>query len=176
MKAPLPLLVLALSAFSAQADDTKFSTHLHAKFMAPSCTKCHDFFEKDKKGFAFNTHFSRKDPNACTNCHSAEVTGFEHPEEWFAQSGLYTSGMDAVQTCEKTKEALHGKFKSNKLMARQFENHLFNDPRVLWGIEGATPKSGNLPGGKKEEGMIKGGLDEWKAHVKAWVAGGMKCE
>ncbi len=56
------------------------------------------------------------------------------------------------------------------------ENHLFNDPRVLWAIEGAIPNSGKLPFNKQEADMVKGGMKEWKFQVMAWINGGMKCE
>lgn len=167
---------LALHCGAALADDSKFSTHLHAKFQAKACTICHDFNEKEKKGLFYNTHVSRRDPNRCATCHSSEVTGFEHAHDWFAMPGLYTSGMDARETCEKTKKAFHAEFKSGDLLAMQMKNHLFSDPRILWAIEGATPNSGKLPFGKKAADLVKGGLDEWKAQVTAWIRGGMKCE
>jgi hypothetical protein len=84
--------------------------------------------------------------------------------------------MDAKQTCETTMNALHAKFKSKTLLKKQMEKHLFEDPRVLWGIEGATPKSGSLPSGKKEADLVKGGMNLWKEQVKAWIDGGMKCQ
>ena len=162
-------------SFSASADDTHFSTQLFAKFQTRGCTTCHDFFEKEHNGLAFKSHKGRT-PDMCVLCHTHEVTGFSHSDEWFAQPDLYTSGMDAKQTCEATKKALHAQFKSKELLARQLELHLFEDPRVLWGIEGATPNSGMLPGGKTEKDLVKEGLPKWKAQVKAWIQGGMKCE
>ena len=175
MKYALPI-ILALVAGIAHADDSLFSANLYAKFQAKSCTNCHDFYEKEKNGFSSNTHAKRLDVNRCSSCHTNEVTGFAHNSEWFARPGLYTSGLDAKATCEKTKAALFSEFKSNALLARQLETHLFNDPRVLWGIDGATPKSGNLPFNKKEADMVKGGLEEWKVQVMAWINGGMNCE
>jgi len=169
-------VILPLAFSVAQADDSLFSAKLFDKFQAKSCTNCHDFYEKAKSGLSFGTHANRRDVNRCTSCHTKGVTGFEHSSEWFAQPGLYTSGLDAKATCETTKEALHSEFKSNVLLAKQFETHLFTDPRVLWGIEGATPKSGNLPFNKKEVNLVKGGLEEWKEQVMAWINGGMKCE
>ena len=73
-------------------------------------------------------------------------------------------------------EFLFAKFKSKELIARDLEHHLLEDPRVLWGIEGATPQSGNLPFKNKEIDLVEGGLDEWKKEVMAWIKGGMKCE
>lgn len=171
----LPLM-LPLAIGTAHANDALFSTHLHAKFQVKACTICHDFFEKDRNGLAFGSHADRRDVNACAYCHSPEVSGFAHARDWFAMPGLYLSGMDARATCEKTKDALHAKFKSDALIAAQFETHLFHDPRVLWGIEGATPNSGKLPFGKKEEDLVKGGFAEWKTQVMAWIKGGLKCE
>jgi hypothetical protein len=104
------------------------------------------------------------------------VTGFKHPDEWFAQPDLYTSGMDSQQTCETIKTALHAKFKNKELIARQIERHLFEDPRVLWGIEDATPNSGMLPSNKKEKALVKEGLTKWKDQVRSWIQGGMKCQ
>lgn len=175
MKYALPIMLL-LACGVAHADDRLFSANLYAKFQAKSCTNCHDFYEKEKNGLSFNTHAKRRDVNRCTSCHTHGVTGFEHNFEWFAQPGLYTSGLDAKATCEKTKAVLNGEFKSNALLARQLETHLLNDPRVLWAIDGATPKSGNLPFNKKEADLVKGGLEEWKVQVMAWLNGGMNCE
>lgn len=169
-------VILPLSFGVAHADDSLFSANLYAKFQSKSCTNCHDFYDKERNGFFFNSHAKRHDVNSCITCHTNEVTGFKDGSEWFAQPGLYTSGLDAKTTCEKTKEALHAKFKSDSLLAKQLETHLFTDPRVLWGIEGATPKSGELPFDKKETNMVKGGMDEWKKQVEAWINGGMKCE
>jgi len=157
------------------ADDTNFSTHLFTKFQVKACTTCHDFFEQNRNGLMFNSHKGRS-VEMCVACHQQSVTGFEHQEEWFAQSGLYTSGMDAKQTCETTLNAFHAKFKSRVLLRKQVEKHLLEDPRVLWGIEGATPKSGLLPSGKKEVDMVKGGMNLWKEQVKAWIDGGLKCQ
>ena len=112
----------------------------------------------------------------CVHCHTQGITGFKHADDWFAQPDLYTSGMDSQQTCQATKAALHAKFKNNEMVARQLEVHLFEDPRVLWGIEGATPKSGTLPGGVKEKDLVKEGLPKWKDQVRAWIQGGMKCQ
>jgi predicted CXXCH cytochrome family protein len=160
---------------SAYADDSNFSAHLHAKFQVKACTTCHDFFDKERGGLLFKSHEGRT-PDMCVYCHTKEVTGFKHPDEWFAQPGLYLSRMDAQQTCEAIKTALHAKFKSNELIARQIEHHLFEDPRVLWGIEGATPNSGMLPSDKKEKDLVKEGFTKWKDQVRAWIQGGMKCQ
>ena len=169
-------LVLVLTFGVASADDTLFSTHLFAKFQVKACTTCHDFHEEDKDGFYYTTHAKRRDLNRCQKCHKEKVTGFEHPEDWFAMPGLYLSGMDAKETCETMKKALKAEFKSDDLLASQIEHHLFKDPRVLWGIEGATPNSGKLPFKKMEADLVKGGMEEWETQVKAWIDGGMKCE
>lgn len=174
-KGLLVAALLACCTVTARADDSNFSTHLQAKFQSRGCTICHDFFEKERGGLAFAGHQGRS-PEMCVVCHTSEVTGFQNADEWFAQPGLYVSGMDAKQTCEATQSALHAKFKSRKLVARQLEKHLFEDPRVLWGIEGATPRSGALPGGKKEADLVKGGLAKWRKEVTAWIEGGMKCQ
>jgi len=171
----LPAMLLFVFG-AAHADDTLFSTNLYAKFHAASCTVCHDFFEKDKNGLSFTTHAKRRDVNRCTKCHKESVTGFKHSSDWFAQPGLYTSDMDPKTTCEKMMEALNAAFKSKKLLARDLEHHLLEDPRVLWGIKGATPESGQLPFKKKETDLVEGGMDEWKKQVMAWIEGGMKCE
>ena len=171
------LLLLGLICWSSAgyADDTNFSTHLFAKFQKKACTKCHDFFEKERNGLAFTSHRERS-VEMCIICHQKSVTGFEHQEEWFAQPGLYTSGMDARQTCESTKTALHIAFKNRTLAKKQLAKHLFEDPRVLWGIAGATPSSGQLPGGKMETDLVPGGMALWKEQVDAWIQGGMKCQ
>lgn len=169
-------LLMPLAVAVAQADDSLFSTNLHAKFQVRSCTNCHDFFDKERNGLSFGSHLDRLDVNGCANCHTQSVNGFAHVEEWFAMPGLYLSRMDAKTTCEATKHALHARFKSNALLAAQMEHHLFADPRVLRGIEGATPNSGKLPFDQKEEDLVKGGMQEWKQQVRAWITGGMKCE
>jgi len=174
MKTLLAVFFLSFTTV-AFADNSDFSTHLFAKFQVKACTTCHDFFEQNLDGLAFKSHKERS-VEMCVVCHQQSVTGFEHQEEWFAQSGLYTSGMDAKQTCETTMNALHAKFKSRPLLKKQVKKHLLEDPRVLWGIEGATPKSGFLPGGKKEVEMVKGGMKLWKEQVQAWIDGGMKCQ
>lgn len=169
-------LLMILTATVARADDSLFSTNLQAKFQVKGCTTCHDFHEEDKGGLAFKSHAKRGDVNRCQKCHTTKVTGFEHPMDWFAMPGLYLSGMDAKETCQTIKKALHAEFKSDDLLAAQLEKHLFEDPRVLWGIEGATPNSGKLPFSKQEEDLVKGGLDQWRSEVTAWINGGMKCE
>lgn len=171
----LPFMLI-LSFGVARADDSLFSANLYAKFQVKACTTCHDFHEQGKDGLYFNSHAKRRDVNRCTNCHSQQVSGFEHVAEWYARPGLYTSGQDAKGTCETTKRALHAEFKSDDLLAAQMEKHLFEDPRVLWGIEGALPNSGKLPFNKQEADLVKGGMEEWKAQVTAWIKGGMKCE
>ena len=175
MKIGVFIVAVLVWSSSALADDRNFSTHLFAKFQTKGCTTCHDFFEKGRTGFAFTSHKGRT-PDMCILCHTQDVTGFKYADEWFAQPGLYTSGMDSQQTCEATKTALHAKFKNKGLMARQMELHLFADPRVLWGIEGATSHSGILPGGKKEHDLVKEGVVKWKEQVSAWIQGGMKCQ
>ena len=171
------ILIVALMAWSitALADDSNFSAHLHAKFQSRSCTNCHDFFDKKLGGRAFKSHKGRS-ADICVYCHKQEVTGFKFTDDWYARPGLYTSGMNAQQTCEAIKTALFAKFKNKEMVARQIELHLFEDPRVLWGIEEATPKSGRLPGDKKEEDLVKEGLPIWKDQVRAWIQGGMKCQ
>lgn len=175
MKIAIIVVVLLAWSTAAPADDGKFSTHLFAKFQTRGCTACHDFFEKERNGLAFNSHKGRS-AGICVACHKQEVTGFRHSDDWFAQPGLYTSGMDARQTCEATRTALHAEFKNKTLVARQLEQHLLTDPRVLWGIAGATPQSGLLPGGAKEQDLVQGGLAKWKEQVRAWIAGGMQCQ
>ena len=174
-KVILVLAAILACSVLAMADDSNFSDHLQAKFQTRGCTSCHDFFEKERGGLVFTGHKGRS-AEMCVLCHTSKITGFRNADEWFAQQGLYVSGMDAKQTCEATKSALHARFKNSKLVARQLEKHLFEDPRVLWGIEGATPKSGALPGGKKEEDLVKGGMANWQAEVTAWIQGGMKCQ
>jgi len=175
MKICVFIIILMFCGISALAEDNNFSNHLFSKFQVTGCTTCHDFYEKERGGIAFNNHKGRT-PDMCVYCHTQEITGFKHADEWFAQPGLYTSGMDSQQTCEATKAALHTKFKNSEMAARQLELHLFEDPRVLWGIEGATPKSGMLPGGAKENDLVKEGLPKWKDQVRAWIQEGMKCQ
>ena len=166
------VLTLSITAF---AEEGSFSAHLYAKFQTKACTNCHDYFEKERGGLAFKSHKGRSS-DMCVYCHTDGVTGFKHSDEWFAQPGLYTSGMNAQQTCESVKTALHAKFKNKEMLARQMELHLFEDPRVLWGIEGATSKSGQLPSDGKESDLIKGGFTKWKEQVRAWIDGGMSCQ
>jgi len=174
MKISIFVVVLLAWSTTALADDSNFSTRLHSKFQTKGCTNCHDFFDKERAGLAFKSHKGRS-PDTCVYCHTQNVTGFKHTDEWFARPGLYTSGMDSQQTCEAIKTALHAKFKNKEMVARQMKLHLFEDPRVLWGIEEATPNSGMLPGGEKEKDLVKEGLTQWKNQVKEWIEGGMQC-
>jgi hypothetical protein len=167
-------LVLARSP-AAPAAESDFSAHLFPKFQAKACTNCHDFFEQQRDGLAYTGHKGRSS-EMCTACHNKEVSGFEAAEDWFAQPGLYTSGMTAVQTCEAVKAALHAKFKSKALVVKQIRKHLLEDPRVLWGIEEATPKSGALPSGKRQTDLVKGGMAQWKEQIEDWIARDLKCQ
>lgn len=171
----LPIAVVMLFwCIPAMADGSNFSTNLFSKFQAKACTTCHDFFVKERGGIAFSSH-SGRNPDTCVYCHTQKVTGFKHVDDWFAQPGLYTSGMNAQQTCEAVMSALHADFKNKTLVARQLKKHLLGDPRVLWGIGGATPNSGMLPTGKMETDLVKGGLTAWQEQVQAWLEGGMQC-
>lgn len=167
-------LFLLCSGAPSFAGESGFSTHLHKKFQVKACTVCHDFFEKKSKGLSFKDHKGRT-PDMCVLCHTQEVTGFKNTDDWFARPGLYTSAMSARQACEAIKTAIHARFKHPSLVARELEKHLLEDPRVLWGIEGATANSGMLPEDKKETDLVKGGLELWKEQVRAWIEGGMKC-
>ncbi len=175
MKLSIAAVLFFLWAIPSQAKGVPFSKHLAAKFQVKACTTCHDFFEKDRGGLFFNSHEERT-PETCVMCHERDVTGFKHEDDWFAMPGLYLSGMNAKETCKTMKKALHAQFKNDSLVARQIRKHLFEDPRVLWAIEGATPQSGKLPDEKEEKGLVKGGFTEWKAQVNAWIEGGMECE
>jgi len=174
MKSAIFACLIAGLGLTAWADDAAFSTRLFPKFQVKACTNCHDFFDKELKGLSSSTHKGRT-PKTCAMCHSKTITGFQHPFEWFARTGLYTSGMDEKQTCEAIKSALHAKFKSPALLARDMENHLLNDARVLWAIAGATPNSGKRPDRSKQQDLVKGGLDQWRAQIKAWIKDGMRC-
>ena len=175
MKRVLMSVLLMSWGLPAFADDSDFSAHLQAKFQVKACTVCHDFFEKKLGGLAYKSHKGRT-PDMCVACHTQDVTGFSEEDEWFAMPGLYTSRMNARQTCEAVMTALHAKFKNPTLVARQLRKHLFEDPRVLWGIEGAMPTSGTLPEDGKQTDLVKGGLEEWKRQVNAWIDAGMKCK
>ncbi len=175
MKISIFVVILSIWSMSALADDSNFSKHLFPKFQTRGCTICHDYFEKERGGISFATHKGRT-AEMCVLCHTQDVTEFKYADEWYAQTGLYTSGMNAQQTCEAVKTALHTKFKNSTMVARQMEFHLFEDPRVLWGIEGATPKSGMLPGGAQEKDLVKDGLPKWKKQVREWIQGDMKCQ
>lgn len=174
MKHVVWVLLLAVWSTPAHAADALFATHLYPKFQAKACTGCHDFFSKKLHGRALGSHKGRG-PEDCADCHDRDTTGMDD-EEWFARPGLYTSGMTVKQTCEAIKVALQAAFKSKKLQAKQMEKHLLEDPRILWAIEGATPRSGQLPDNLRELGLVPGGLIEWKAQTQAWIAGGMRCE
>jgi hypothetical protein len=167
--------VLLLISTPVFADDANFSTHLFAKFQVKACTQCHDFYEAKPEALSLTSHKGRS-VETCVACHRTSVTSIEHPEEWFAMPGLYTSGMNAKETCEAIMNANNAKFKSKALNKRDMKKHLFEDPRVLWGIEGATPGSGQLPSGKKETDLVKGGFTLWKEQVTAWIDGGLKCQ
>lgn len=175
MKRTIITAAIFLISSTVCADDTNFSTHLFAKFQVKACTTCHDFFEEKRDGIGFKNHKGRS-VEMCVVCHQQSVTGFKHPQEWFAMDGLYTSGMDAKQTCETFMKASHAKFKSKALLKKEIEEHLFEDPRVLWAIEGATPHSGFLPSDKRQTDLVKGGMNLWKEQVTAWIDGGMKCQ
>ena len=167
-------IMLALGLGSAYADDTKFSTHLHAKFHHSACLTCHQFETKNiagtgKKGIGWTTHFARKQQK-CETCHTPEVTGMKG-EDWFADKELDYTGMGPKETCEFIKTTHHGKTGTPEAMTK----HLLTDPRILWGIKGGLPTAGNLPFGKKAE-LIPGDMQEWTRQVTAWIGGGMKCE
>lgn len=154
---------------------SRFSTYLYPKFQSKGCTNCHDFFEQKLNGLSFTTHRGRK-AEKCVECHDHDVTGFVHADEWFTRPGLYTSDMNVQQTCETIKTQMHASFKHKDKLAREMTTHLFESPRVLWGIAGATPKSGRLPEGKNQNDLIQGGMKQWKKEVSAWIQGGMKCD
>ena len=175
MKRGLLAVVLMSWGLPALADDSDFSAHLHAKFQVKACTVCHDFFEKKLGGLSYKSHKGRT-PDMCVGCHAQDVTGFKEEDDWFAMPGLYTSRMNARQTCDAVMSALRAKFKNPTMVARQLKKHLFEDPRVLWGIEGALPNSGMLPEGNRQKDLVKGGLQEWEKQVSAWIEGGMKCK
>jgi hypothetical protein len=155
--------------------DGRFSTNLFAKFQSKACTNCHDFYEQKLSGLSFTTHRERT-TDKCVECHDHDVTGFAHADEWFARPGLYTSDMNAQQTCETIKTQMHASFKHKEKLARELTTHLFESPRVLWGIAGATPNSGMLPKGKREHDLVQGGMKQWKNDVNAWIQAGMKCD
>jgi hypothetical protein len=171
------MIVLLVSALRNRvvSNDIMFSTHLYPKFQAKGCTNCHDFFEQKLGGLAFTTH-RLLTAEKCVECHDKEVTGFARADEWFARPGLYTSDMNAQQTCETIKREMHAQFKHKGKLARDLTTHLFESPRVLWGIAGATPKSGKLPKERVEKDLIQGGLQQWKKDVNAWIQGGMECK
>lgn len=173
MKKMILGLVLAFGFSGAQADDTKFSTNLHAKFHAKACLTCHQFDTKSinggGKGLGWTTHFARKQQK-CETCHTPEVTGMKG-EDWFADKELDYTGLGPKETCEFIKISHHGKTGTPAAMTA----HLLTDPRILWGIKGGLPTAGNLPFGKKTE-LISGDMEEWTKQVTAWVGGGMKCE
>jgi hypothetical protein len=154
--------------------DVRFSTLLYPKFQAKGCTKCHDFYEQRLGGLAYTSHWTLT-AERCGECHDTQVTGFVRPSEWFARPGVYTSDMNAAQTCETIKRDLHGGFKHPGKLARDIADHLFGSPRVLWGIEGATARSGQLPEGRSEPDLVQGGLKQWKRDVNDWLQGGMDC-
>ncbi|MBL6992195.1 MAG: hypothetical protein ISR65_20590 [Bacteriovoracaceae bacterium] len=173
---PLLLNIFSPPKKRVQIDkDTLFSTNLYPKFQARACTKCHDFYEKKLNGLSFTTHKKRV-AERCIECHKQKVTGFQHPGDWQAQPGLYTSGMNAKQTCEAIKRSMKAQFKSKKILARDFVKHVFGSPRVKWGIEGATPQSGRLPEELMSGELLQGGFEKLKAEVQAWVEGGMICK
>jgi predicted CXXCH cytochrome family protein len=175
MKITVFVVAVLIWSTSALAEENYFSTYLYPKFQTKGCTNCHDYFTKERGGLVFQSHKGRS-PDMCIYCHTDGVTGFKHADDWFAQPGLYTSGMNPQQTCETIKTVMNAKFKNKVMVARQMELHLFDDPRVLWGIEGATAKSGYLPGDGKETDLVKEGLTKWKEQVKAWINSGMKCQ
>lgn len=175
MKRGVLAVVLMVWGLPARADDSDFSAHLHAKFQVKACTTCHDFFEKKLGGIAYKSHKERT-ADMCVACHTREVTGFKEEDDWFAMPGLYLSRMNARQTCEAVMTSVHAKFKNPAMVARQLKKHLFEDPRVLWGIEGALPTSGMLPEGKTQPDLVKGGFPEWERQVNAWIEGGAKCK
>lgn len=166
-------LMLTFGLAGAQADDTKFSTNLHAKFHHKACLTCHQFDTKNinggGKGIGWTTHFARKQQK-CETCHTAEVTGMKG-EDWFADKELDYTGLGPKETCEFIKTTHHGKTGTPAAM----KAHLLTDPRILWGIKGGLPTAGNLPFGKKAE-VIPGDMAEWTKQVNAWIDGGMKCE
>ena len=171
------MALLLASAFRNRtlSSDGRFSTRLYPKFQSKGCTNCHDFYEKKLNGLSFTTHKNRT-AEKCVECHDREVTGFTHADEWFSRPGLYTSDMNVQQTCETIKVQMHASFKHQAKLARELTTHLFESPRVLWGIAGATPKSGRLPNEKFENDLIQGGMKQWKSEVDAWIKGGMKCD
>lgn len=168
-------LVVSLWALPSFAAEISFRNQLYAKFQVKACTTCHDFFEKKRGGLSFNSHKGRT-ADMCVDCHTKEVTGFKHDDEWFARPGLYLGGMGARQTCQSIKAAIHAKFKNPTLVAREIEKHLLEDPRILWAIEGALPSSGMLPEDKMEKDLVKGGLAQWQEQVRDWIVGGLKCD
>ncbi|HIJ95700.1 MAG TPA: hypothetical protein HPP94_08180 [Desulfuromonadales bacterium] len=170
------LIVLLFATLQRRAPNraVMFSTHLFPKFQSKGCTTCHDFFEKKLDGLALTTH-RELTAEKCVECHDKEVTGFARADDWFARPGLYTSDMNALQTCETIKREMHVQFKHRGKAARDMTEHLLTSPRVLWGIAGATPKSGKLPKGRVEKELVQGGLKQWEADVTAWIQGGMEC-
>lgn len=172
------LVIVLLVAFMSERawnNDITFSTHLYPKFQSKGCTHCHDFFERNLNGLSFTTHRDRS-AEKCVECHDREVTGFARPADWNAQAGLYTSDMNAQQTCETVIKVITAKSTHPDKVAGDLAKHLFESPRVLWGIAGATPRSGMLPKEQMEPDLVQGGLEQWKTEVNAWIKGGMKCD
>jgi hypothetical protein len=145
----------------ANAEPTRFSDALYAKFQHPRCLQCHQFNSRQNHGRAFNSHRSRY---LCDNCHTPRLTGLPRGEWMAPHEKMDWTGKSARETCLIAKRNL-GTGDVNSLMLA----HLLHDERVHWALDNGMTPNGKFP-------AVPGGSKEWARDVRAWAEDGMLCE
>jgi len=149
------------SAADAAVRPAKFSDALFGKFQHARCLQCHQFNSRPNNGRVFNSHRSRY---LCDNCHTNHLTGLPRGEWMAPHEKMDWTGKSARETCLIAKQNMGTGDVNRKLL-----EHLLHDERVHWALDNGMTPNGRFP-------AVPGGSEAWERDVRAWVAGGMRCE
>lgn len=161
------LITLLFATFNAVAAESakepvKFSDALYPKFQHERCMNCHQFNSRRSNGRSYNSHRNRY---LCDKCHNDRVTGLT-AGEWMAPPGsrMDYTGMTPRDACLLIKSNSASTNREAQLL-----DHLVNDARIHWALEGGMTPMGQFP-------TVPGGYKAWLKDVEAWARDGMLCE
>lgn len=157
------VLLPLIAAYPASATEpVKFGDALYPKFLHERCLGCHQFNSRKSNGRSYTSHRNRY---LCDKCHTDRITGLT-AGEWMAPPGsrMDYTGLNARDACLLVKANSGAANREAQLL-----DHLVNDRRIHWALEGGMTPMGQFP-------TVPGGYSAWLADVQAWARDGMRCE
>jgi hypothetical protein len=146
-----------------------FNTHLLPVFQSERCMRCHEaYLNRPQPAWHTNGSTSWPPAGSCVGCHSATRAGV---------AGWQGPANNAIEFRNRSPQQLCQMAKTGTTSHPQWQQHLKEDPLILWAIATArVPAPGSGTASQTLQRAFNGSTQQWINLINQWSDAGAPCQ